>query len=50
MMGSYLSFKRLCRCHPFHAGGIDEVPVQRPSGASSRGTTTVDASQQGKDL
>lgn len=24
--GSYLAFKRLCRCHPFSAGGVDLVP------------------------
>jgi putative membrane protein insertion efficiency factor len=24
--GSYLAVKRLCRCHPFSAGGIDPVP------------------------
>ncbi|SAL17263.1 membrane protein [Caballeronia sordidicola] len=25
--GSFLAAKRLCRCHPFSAGGIDLVPV-----------------------
>ena len=24
--GSYLSLKRLLKCHPFHEGGIDPVP------------------------
>ncbi|MDM8515958.1 membrane protein insertion efficiency factor YidD [Desulfobacterales bacterium HSG16] len=24
--GSFLSFKRILRCHPFHPGGIDNVP------------------------
>jgi putative membrane protein insertion efficiency factor len=25
--GSYLAFKRVCRCHPFSAGGVDPVPA-----------------------
>jgi putative membrane protein insertion efficiency factor len=35
--GTYLAAKRLCRCHPFSAGGIDLVPLPegglRPDGS-----------------
>jgi putative membrane protein insertion efficiency factor len=26
LKGSYLLFRRLMKCHPFHEGGIDSVP------------------------
>ncbi|AFC29747.1 membrane protein insertion efficiency factor YidD [Paenibacillus mucilaginosus] len=24
--GSWLTVKRICKCHPFHPGGVDHVP------------------------
>ena len=32
--GSLLSIVRLCKCHPFHAGGFDPPPARRTSSVS----------------
>ena len=28
--GSYLTLARLCRCHPWCDGGLDQVPLEPP--------------------
>lgn len=36
LKGGALTARRLCKCHPFHAGGFDPVP---PKSATTSSTT-----------
>jgi putative membrane protein insertion efficiency factor len=35
LKGSWLAAKRICKCHPFHPGGIDLVPPSTQYASSS---------------
>ena len=40
LKGSMLAGRRLCKCHPWHAGGVDPVPPHQSSQSSPPFATT----------
>ncbi|WP_061165949.1 membrane protein insertion efficiency factor YidD [Caballeronia hypogeia] len=47
--GSYLAAKRLCRCHPFSAGGVDLVPPPRDHDATEPRPESDSSRHSGQD-
>jgi putative membrane protein insertion efficiency factor len=50
MRGSYFTIKRICRCHPWAAGGLDPVPassyVVQTRSLDSRNSSPTELHQQ----
>jgi len=40
--GTWLTIKRIGRCHPYHEGGLDPVPEKEPLDKNSAKETTTD--------
>jgi putative membrane protein insertion efficiency factor len=42
LKGSYLTVKRICKCHPFHPGGLDPVPPNKKSRQEDKASSNID--------
>ena len=41
LRGSLLAGQRLCKCHPWHPGGLDLVPTREPSHSVAKAAEQV---------
>lgn len=35
LQGGFLAARRLCKCHPWHPGGVDPVPEKPPKASAA---------------